>query len=117
MVGSPTNAVQRLVLLSAMDDWVSDYEFQGDFQSELALDPPVAYERMVAQAADWIRRGVLVAGDLLDGFVLWPGSAVETATRFAAQSAALRVLTRPGQICWFDTGPNASSEFARLDAS
>jgi hypothetical protein len=87
---------------------------QGDFQAELSLDPPEAYERMVAQVVDWIRRGVLVPGDMLDGFVRWPGPTDELAARFADQAVTLRVLSRPGQICWFDTGPNAPSELARI---
>jgi hypothetical protein len=116
MAGELMDDVRRLVLESATDDWISDYEFQGDYQAELALSPAAAYERMVAQAADWIGRGVLLPGDLLDGFVPWQGSPEEKADRFKAQAGRYGVLTRPGQICWFDTGPDAPSELARLGA-
>lgn len=115
MAGNPFNDVRRLVIASAMDDWISDYEIQGDFQAELSLDPPAAFAQMATQVIDWIRRGVLVPGDLLDGFVPWPDSAEGLAARFAASSSALDVLARPGQICWFDTGPNAASEFTDIE--
>lgn len=117
MAGRSINEVRRLIISSATDDWVSDYEVQGDFQSELSLDRPVAFEQMVTQVGDWIRRGVLVPGDLVDGFVRWPGAAEELAARFAVRAEAFQSLSRPGQICWFDTGPNAASEIARIEAS
>lgn len=110
MTGKSINDVRRLVIASAMDDWISDYEVQGDFQSELSLDRPIAFEQMVAQVADWIRRDVLVPGDLVDGFARWPGSAEELAAHFTGRAEAFDSLSRPGQICWFDSGPNASSE-------
>lgn len=113
MAGNPFDDVRQLVIASAMDDWVSDYEIQGDFQAALSLDPPAAFAHLAAQVAGWIRRGLLVPGDLRDGFVSWPGSAEELVARFTASSATLRSLSRPGQICWFDTGPDAAAEFDR----
>jgi hypothetical protein len=109
--------VRQLILEAALDDWVSDYEVQGDFQAELQLEPAEAYQRMVEQADDWIRRGVLVAGDMLDGFIPWPGSPEESAVHFVSQTERYEMLSRPGQICWFDTGPEASSELARYSTS
>ena len=106
--------VRQLVLESAMDDWVSDYEVQGDFQAEQSVPPAEAYARMVSQVVDWLRRGVLVAGDLRDGFEGWPGDAAATSARFAAAAAGLTRLTLPGQICWFDSGPAAEAELAAL---
>jgi hypothetical protein len=105
---------RSLVLESALDDWVSDYEVQGDFQAEYGLEPSAAYEQMTRQATDWIRRGVLVAGDMTDGFVPWQGSANDSADRFADLAARRTVLTMPGQICWFDSGPNAADELTAL---
>jgi hypothetical protein len=109
--------VRQLTLEAALDDWVSDYEVQGDFQAELQLGPAEAYQRMIEQAVDWIRRGVLVAGDMLDGFEPWSGSPEETAARFVSRAEQYEVLSRPGQICWFDTGPEASSELAKYRTS
>src|SRR5262245_1690311 len=117
MADNSINDVRRLVISSAMDDWISDYEVQGDFQAELSLDRPVAYERMVAQVTDWIRRSVLVPGDLVDGFARWPGSAEELAAQFAQRAAAFQSLTRPGQISWFDTGPNAAAELSHTEST
>jgi hypothetical protein len=111
------NDVRQLILGAVLDDWVSDYEIQGDFQSELQLDPREAYQRMTEQVVDWIRRRVLVAGDMLDGFVPWSGSAEDTANRFIAQAGQYEKLSRPGEICWFDTGPGASSELAKYDTT
>ncbi len=108
--------VQRLILATAIDDWISDYEVQGDFQTELSLDPPAAYAYMVAQVSAWIRRSVLIPGDMLDGFASWDGSPEETAGRFAGRAAGLDRVSRPGQICWFDSGPNAAAELAELEA-
>src|SRR5919107_465517 len=102
--------VRRLILESAMDDWVSDYEVQGDFQAELGLGPAQAYARMGPQVLDWLRRGVLVAGDMRDGFEIWPGDAAAMSARFAEAAAGREQLTLPGQICWFDTGPGAAAE-------
>ena len=100
-----------------MDDWVSDYELQGDFQAGLSLANSEAYRPMVSQVTDWIRRGVLVPGDmLLDGLVPWPGTAEELAQRFAAKAYAFDVLKLPGDICWFGIGPQAVAELANLDA-
>jgi hypothetical protein len=117
MTGNQFNDVRQLVITSAMDDWISDYEIQGDFQAELSLDPPAAFAQMKAQVPDWIRRGVLVPGDLQDGFVQWSGTAEELAMRFAASSSALHRLARPGQICWFDIGPNAASGLTHTEAA
>jgi hypothetical protein len=117
MAGKSINDVRRLVILSAVDDWISDYEVQGDFQSELSVDQSVAFEQMVAEVTEWIRRGVLVPGDLVDGFALWPGSAEELAAHFTARAEAFHSLSRPGQICWFDTGPNAASELTRIESA
>jgi hypothetical protein len=110
MVGDLMNDVRQLVFEAVMDDWVSDYEVQGDFQAELGLETPEAYQRMVIEVADWIRSGALVAGDMLDGFVPWDGSGEEIAARFLDLSAHFGQLTRPGQICWFDSGPDLSAE-------
>jgi hypothetical protein len=117
MAGSGMTDVRQMILEAALDDWISDYEIQGDFQYELQLEPTEAYQRMIDQVVDWIRRGVLVAGDMLDGFVPWPGSPEETASRFTAQAQQRKMVSRPGEICWFDTGPDASSEVAKYDTS
>ncbi len=109
--------VQRLVLQSARGDWISDYEVQGDFQAELGLERSEAYRSMVPKVRDWIQRGVLVPGDMLDGFVAWAGSSGDLAVRFESCAAELQILTRPGQICWFDIGPHVSAELAQLDAN
>jgi hypothetical protein len=106
-----------MVLESAMDDWVSDYELQGDFQARLSLAKADAYRPMISQVIDWIRRGVLVPGDMLqDGLVPWSGTAEELAQRFATVAAAFNVLKLPGDICWFGVGPRAAVELANLDA-
>jgi hypothetical protein len=44
---------------------------------------------------------------MLNGFVVWPGDAEMLSARFAAAAAAISVVERPGQICWFDLGPAA----------
>ena len=115
MAGDSMSGVPRLVLESAMDDWISDYEIQGDFQAELSLAPRTAYQHMVHLVADWLRREVLVAGDMLGAFTPWRESASQAAERFAERAMTLHVVTAPGQICWFDAGPSASSEFLRID--
>ena len=117
LAGKSINNVRRLVISSAADDWISDYEVQGDFQFELSLDRPIAFEQMVTQVTDWIRRGVLVPGDVVDGFARWPGSAEELAAHFILRAEAFHSLSSPGQICWFDTGPNAPSELTHIEAS
>jgi len=107
--------VRCLTLEAALDDWISDYEMQGDYESECSLDPRAAYAEMVRQAVDWTSRGVLVSGRLLaDGFAPWSESADENARLFVEAAAELTVLTRPGQICWFDTGPRATDELKQL---
>jgi hypothetical protein len=115
MAGDSMPDVPRLVLESAVDDWISDYEVQGDFQAELSLTPATAYQSMITLVADWIRRGILIPGDMLDGFTPWLEPAAQAAERFVGRAMTLQVLTTPGQICWFDAGPNASSEFLRVD--
>src|SRR6478752_7410592 len=107
MAGNAMMDVQRLVVAAAMDDWISDYEVQGDFQAELSLDPPAAFRCMADSVVEWIRRDLLVPGELTDGLVPWQGSPEERATRFAKEAQSLTVLTSPGQICWFDSGPAA----------
>jgi len=108
--------VRHLTLEAALDDWISDYEMQGDYESECDLEPPEAYSEMVRQALDWIYRGVFVPGEMLDGFVAWPASVEDNARRFAELAAERTVVSRPGQLCWFDTGPAADEEFKRLSA-
>ena len=61
-------------------------------------------------------RGVFVPGEMLDGFVAWPASVEDNARRFAELAAERTVVSRPGQLCWFDTGPAADEEFKRLSA-
>ncbi len=74
------------------------------------------------RGGDWIDgtlgvRDVLVSGDMgYDGFVPWSDSAEGNARRFADLAAERTVVTRPGQICWFDTGPAAAEELIRLAA-
>ncbi|MBO0868501.1 MAG: hypothetical protein J2P15_08040 [Micromonosporaceae bacterium] len=108
------DSVRRLVLESTLDDWTSDYEVQGACQSLLDLQPPEAYRRMVALAVDWIGRGILVPGDMVGGFQVWQGAAADLAARFAERSRGRDALARPGDICWFDTGPGAPAEALRL---
>ena len=92
---------------SIADDWLSDYEVQADYQAEQSLSAADAFARMVPELAVWIRQGALVPGDMLNGFVVWPGDAEVLSDRFAAAAAAINVVERPGQICWFDLGPSA----------
>lgn len=102
------------MLESTLDDWTSDYEMQGDCQSLLEVEPPEAYRLMVDLAVEWIGRGILVPGDLIEGFQPWQGTAADLATRFAERSRGRGALAHPGEICWFDTGPGAQAEASRL---
>ena len=107
--------VRLWTLEAAFDDWISDLEMQGDYQSEGGLQRPEAYAAMVRQAIDWTRRGVLVPGQMLEaGFVPWPESPAENAQRFASLAALQTEIELPGDICWFDTGPAAEEEFKKL---
>jgi hypothetical protein len=107
--------VRVLTLEAVLDDWISDYEMQGDYEQEADLEPPDAFGAMVRQATEWIDRGVLVPGQMLEnGFVPWPSSATESSRRLAAEAGGYETLTRPGQICWFDSGPNAEAELGVL---
>jgi hypothetical protein len=107
--------VRLLTLERAFDDWISDLDMQGDYQSEGGLESGEAYAAMVRQAIDWIGRGVLVPGDMAQaGFVAWPGSAGENARRFADKAAQLTEVQVPGDIGWFDSGPAAQEEFNRF---
>jgi hypothetical protein len=109
--------VRRLTLEAVLDDWISDYEMQGDYEDERSLEPPDAYAEMVRQATDWIRRGVLVPGQMLEnGFVPWSGSAEENARQFAEMAQDRTTLALPGQIAWFDTGPQVEQELAKLNS-
>jgi hypothetical protein len=45
---------------------------------------------------------------LQHGFVPWPGSPQERARHFADTASKQTMVTRPGQLCWFDTGPQAA---------
>jgi hypothetical protein len=109
--------VRLLTLERALDDWISDLDMQGDYQSECGLERPDAYAAMVPQAIEWIGRGVLVPGQMLqEGFVAWPGSAEANARRFAELAAQRSEVTVPGDICWFDLGPAAEDEIKRLSA-
>jgi hypothetical protein len=114
MSGEPMRTVQQQILESGMDDWISDYEVQGEFQAGLSLTREQALEQMAATVEDWVRRGVLVAGDMRDGFAAWADEPTEAAARFAREAAAVDALSQPGQICWFDTGPAAADELAKL---
>jgi hypothetical protein len=107
--------VRLLTLERAFDDWISDLDMQGDYQSEGGLGRGEAYEAMVRQAIDWIGRGVLVPGEMgQDGFAAWSGSAEENAHRFAEAAAQRTEIQVPGDIGWFDTGPGAEDEFNLL---
>jgi hypothetical protein len=98
----------------ALDDWISDLDIQGDFQVD-GIDRAAAFAASVPQTADWIRRGVLIPGDLtLEGFVAWPGTPDGNAGRFLELSAARTDISAPGDIGWFDTGPNIDAELAAL---
>ena len=109
--------VRLWTLEAVLDDWISDLDMQGDYQSEGHLERPDAYDAMVRQAVEWIRRGVLVPGQMLEnGFVPWPEPPAESAERFASLAAGLTEIDLPGDICWFDTGPAAADEFASLSA-
>jgi hypothetical protein len=109
--------VRLFTLEAALDDWISDLEMQGDYQSEGGLERPEAYAAMVRQAVDWIRRGVLVPGQMLEeGFVPWPGSPEENARRFMEAADGRREIDLPGDIAWFDLGPAADEEIKRLSA-
>ena len=89
------------------DDWVSDFEIQSDYRDEFSLSAEDAYRRMIADLAVDLRDGVLVAGDLVDGFRPWGGGAQEVSDRFVSEAGQRSVVTSPGQLCWFDLGPHA----------
>jgi hypothetical protein len=110
--------VRLLTLERALDDWISDLDMQGDYQSEGGLERGDAYAAMVRQATDWISRGVLVPGELAqEGFSAWPGSPAENARRFAEAASQRSEVQIPGDISWFDTGPATGEEFDRLTSS
>ena len=114
MVGATPTDVRVRVLRRALDDWISDYEVLGEFQAG-GIPPEEAYAAMVGQTVDWIRRGVLVAGQMVDrGFTAWPATAGANARRFADLAGRRSLLTQPGQICWFDTGPGVRGELEWL---
>lgn len=105
-----------LTLERVLDDWISDMDMQGDYQSEDGLPRPQAYAAMVRQATDWIRRGVLVPGDLIErGFTPWHGSAEANARRFAEHAEHRNEVVVPGDLCWFDAGPATEREQATLE--
>ncbi|HEV7962531.1 MAG TPA: hypothetical protein VGP57_08345 [Actinoplanes sp.] len=110
--------VRHLTLEAALDDWISDYEMQGDYESECGLEPPAAYAEMVRQAIGWISRGVLVPGQMLaEGFVPWPDSPHANGRRFAELATGLTAIELPGDICWFDLGPAGDDELKQLSAN
>jgi hypothetical protein len=114
VVGATPTDVRVRVLRRALDDWISDYEVLGEFQGG-GVPPAEAYAAMVGQIVDWIRRGVLVPGQMLDrGFATWPGPGGANARRFAELAGRRSLLTQPGQICWFDTGPAVRGELEWL---
>jgi hypothetical protein len=104
-----TMGIQRSILESIEDDWLSDYEVQTDYRAEFSLSPPEAYARMVPDLIAWIGQGLLVPGDMLKGFEAWSGDAGSLSDRFAREAARILRIERPGQICWFDLGPAADS--------
>jgi hypothetical protein len=106
--------IEQLVLASIADDWLSDYSIQLDYRSECSLNSKEAFAMMVPRLADWIRSGVVVPGDMLDGFQPWQGNSDEMADRFAAAASRLAEINRPGEICWFDLGPAAREASAIL---
>jgi hypothetical protein len=66
---------------------------------------------------DWIRRSVLIPGDLTgDRHVPWPGDPDTNADRFAQNAGVRTEIALPGDICWFDTGPAHEAELAALRA-
>ena len=103
-----------LTLEAVLDDWISDLDMQGDFQSQ-GLERTEAFAAMVRQALGWIHCRVLVPGDLVEqGFVPWPGTPERNARRFADSAAGMTEVTLPGDICWFDLGPAAREELTKL---
>jgi hypothetical protein len=106
---------RSVTLQAALDDWISDYEMQGAYEHECSLEPSKAFAVMVPQALDWIGRGVLVPGDMREqGFVAWVGDAEGNAQRFADIASRRTVVTVHGQLCWFETGPEAEGELTRI---
>lgn len=102
------------ILELTLDDWVSDYEMLGEFDAGPGR-PGTAYSSMVCQAVDWIRRGVLLPGLMAEhGFARWPGLPPEQAHRFSVLAQQRSLVTQPGQICWFDAGPDVHAELDRL---
>jgi hypothetical protein len=101
--------IQRSILESIEDDWLSDHEIQTDYRAEFSLAATEAFARMVPDLIMWISQGLLVPGDMLRGFEAWSGEASSLSERFAKEAAKILQIERPGQICWFDLGPAADS--------
>jgi hypothetical protein len=103
---------ERLIVESVQDDWMSDHEVQSDYQAEFSLTAAEAYVRMILDLPKWIKLGILIPGDILNGFEAWPGGPESLRDRFAGRAARLVVIEAPGQICWFDLGSGTPSRLS-----
>jgi hypothetical protein len=101
--------IEQSIVESIQDDWLSDHEVQSDYQDEYSLSAPEAYARMVPDLIEWIRQSVLIPGDMLTGFEAWQGNADSLSERFEVAAARYSIIEQPGQICWFDLGPEAAA--------
>lgn len=106
------------ILLSGSHDWVSLAEAQHILRQ--AGPPSHASEvrlRTLAVVRDLLRSNLVEAGEIAEGFTIWPGDADEITGRIASLWSDTDDDLWPGQICWLANTRTGNDVAAQIDST
>lgn len=89
-----------------VDDWVQDGEAWGNIAGRAALSREGRLPIAIGVITAALLRGLVITGDVMDGFQPWDMSPSESAAVIAERWLALEdPAVLPGDICWFCNTP------------
>jgi hypothetical protein len=89
------------IVATGTDDWVHDAEVWGNIAGRVALSVDDRLPIALGLITTALMKGLMIAGDVMDGFQPWGMSPAESAIAIAERWLALddpSVL--PGDVCW-----------------
>ncbi|MFB9906168.1 hypothetical protein [Allokutzneria oryzae] len=98
--------LKKYVAASFAYDWMTLLDIVAYFHenADEDADPTDLLLQGAAAAAQLVRDGAMIPGDIDDGFKPWPTSPEESAARIEAETAELATRTyelNVGEIAWF----------------
>ncbi|WP_433782386.1 hypothetical protein ACQPX6_21140 [Actinomycetospora sp. CA-101289] len=117
MTSLPERESARDILVEGLQDWI-DLGFARQYVSDEVGDVPVTElgEQTIGVIEHLLRAGLVVAGDVWDGFTPWPLDPEATVARIRTEWDQPAAQLLPGDICWFEITESGATLARRIRA-